>query len=200
MNAADIFVTSDKRLHRAQEILQSISVPLVVASPEQALILVKEHVRASTGTDDLERTKAYIDGLGPIILGSNSVGNCSFRARRHEDILLALRVDNGLLQISGTVRDHTGQVAIVLRPGTSPEFLVDKASLIQVGRGPLLISSEPFGSFVVEIDSRAVLAVRTSHTRRAVVFAMELRDDTGHVVASVQGESLTLQGANLHFD
>ena len=200
MNAADIFVTSDKCLHRAQEILQSVSVPLAVASPERALILVKDHVRARVGTDEFQRTKAYVDGLGPVILGSNSVGNCSFKAGQNADTLLAFRLENGLLHVSGTLRDETGQVAIVLRPGSSPEFPVHKASLTQVGRGPLLVSSEPVGSFVVEMDNRPILAVRTSHTRRAVVFAMELRDETGRVVASVENESLTLQGANLHFD
>lgn len=189
MNAADIFITSDKRLHRAQEILRSVSVPLAVASPEQALVLVKDHVRASIGTDELHRTKAHVDGLGTVILGSNSVGNCSFRAGVHADTLLAFRVENGLLHVSGTLRDEAGQVAIVLRPGSSPEFPVHKASLTQVGSGPLLVSSEPFGSFVVEMDDHPILAVRTSHTRRAVVFAMELRDDTGRVVASVQNES-----------
>lgn len=199
MNAADIFVTSDKRLHRAQEILQSVSVPLAVDSPERALVRVKDHVRANVGTDDLQSTKAYVDGLGPVILGSNSVGNCSFRIGQHADILIAFRVENGLLHVSGTLRDKTGQIAIVLRPGSSPEFPVHKASLTQVGRGPLLASSEPFGSFVVEIDDHPVLAVRTSHTGRAIVFAMELRDDTGRVVATVQNESLALQGANLHF-
>lgn len=199
MNAADIFVTNDKHLHGAQDILQSVSVPLTVASPERALIIVKDHVRASIGTDELQRTKAHVDGLGPVILGSNSVGNCSFTAGQHADTLLAFRLENGLLHVSATLRDENGQIAIVLRPGSSPEFPVHKASLSQVGRGPLLVSSEPFGSFVVQMDDHPILAVRTSHTRRAIVFAMELRDDTGRVVASVENESLTLQGANLHF-
>jgi hypothetical protein len=199
MNAADIFVTSDKRLHRAQEVLQSVSVPLAVESPERALVLVKNHVRARIGTDDLQRTKAHVDGLGPVILGSNSVGNCSFRTDQDAESLLAFRVENGLLHVSGTLRDETGQIVIVLRPGSSPEFPVHKASLTQVARGPLLVSSEPFGSFVVEIDDHPVLAVRTSHTGRAVVFAMELRDDTGRLLAFIQNESLTLQGANFHF-
>lgn len=199
MNAADIFVTSDKHLYGAQEILKTVSVPLAVASPEQALILVKNHVRATIGTDELQRTKSHVDGLGPVILGSNSAGNCSFTAGQDADTLLAFRVESGLLHVSGALRDETGQVAIVLRPGSSPEFPIHKASLTQVGGGPLLASSEPFGSFVVEMDGRTVLAVRTSHTRRAIVFAMELRDETGRVVASVEKESLTLQGANLHF-
>lgn len=199
MNVADIFVTNDKLLHGAQEILQSVSVPLTVASPERALILVKDHVRASIGTDELQRTKAHVDGLGPVILGSNSVGNCSFTAGQDADTLLAFRLENGLLHVSATLRDENGQIAIVLRPRSSPEFPVHRASLTQVGRGPLLVSSEPFGSFVVQMDDRPILAVRTSQTRRAVVFAMELRDSTGRVVASVENESLRLQGANLHF-
>lgn len=199
MNAADIFVTSDKRLHHAQEILRSVSVPLAVESPERALVLVKDHVRARIGTNDLQRVKAHVDDLGPVILGSNSVGDCSFTTGQHADTLLAFRVQNGLLHVSGALRDETGQIAIVLRPGSSPEFPGHKASLTQVGRGPLLVSSEPSGSFTIEIDEHPVLAVRTSHTGRAVVFAMELRDDTGRLVASVQSESLTLQGANLHF-
>ncbi|MCK9986368.1 MAG: hypothetical protein AzoDbin1_02840 [Azoarcus sp.] len=199
MNAADIFVTSDKRLHNAAEVLQSVSVPLAVASPERALIMVKDHVRTRIGTDDLQRTKAYVDGLGSIILGSNSVGNCSFTLGQPPETLLAFRVENGLLQVSGALRDDTGQVGIVLRPGQSPEFPIHKASLTHVGRGPLLVSSEPCASFVVEFDHRPVLAVRTSHTRRAVVFAMELRDSAGRVVAFVQNESLTLQGANVQF-
>lgn len=199
MNAADIFVTSDKRLHLAHEILQSVSVPLAVESPERALALVKDHLRASIGTDDLQRTKAHVDSLGPIILGSNSIGDCSFRTGQHAETLLAFRVDYGLLHVSGALRDVTGQIAIVLRPGSAPEFPVYTASLTQVGRGLLLVGSEPCGSFVVEIDERPALAVRTSHTGRAVVFAMELRDDTGGIVASVQNGSLTLQGASLHF-
>jgi hypothetical protein len=200
MNAADIFVTNDKRLHHAQEILRSVAVPLTVTSPEQALILVKDHVRDRIGTDELERTKVHIDGLGPIILGSNSIGNCSFRTGQNTDPLLAFRLENGLLQVSGALRDETGQVAIVLRPGESPEFSSHKATLTLVGSGPLLVCSESFGSFVVELDRRPVLAVRTSHIRRAVVFAMELRDNTGRLVASIQNEWLTLQGATLEID
>jgi hypothetical protein len=199
MNAADIFVTNDKRLYFAQEILETVSVPLTVASPEQALILVKNHVRALIGTDELQQTKSHIEVLGPVILGSNSVGNCSFTIGQHSDPLLAFRVESGLLHVSGVLRDETGQIAIVLRPGASPEFVIPKASLTQVGAGPLLVSSEPVGSFVVEIDGRTVLAVRTNHTQRAVVFAMELRDENGRVVASIEKDSLALQGANFHF-
>lgn len=199
MNAADIFVTLDKNLHCAHEILRSVAVPLAVESPERALELVKNHIRATIGTDDLQRTKAHVEGLGPVILGSNSVGNCSFRTGPDGGTLLAFRVENGLLHVSGTLRDETGQIVIVLEPGSSPQFPVNKASLTQVGRGPLLVSAEPFGSFVVAIGDHPVLAVRTSHTGRAIVFAMELRDNAGRLVASVQNESLALQGANLHF-
>lgn len=199
MNAADIFVTNDKRLYLAQEVLRSVSVQLAVESPERALMRVKDHVRARIGTDDPKRAKAHVDGLGPIILGSNSVGSCSFTAGQHADTLLAFHVENGLLHVSGTLRDEFGQIAIVLRPGSSPEFRVPNASLTQVGRGPLLVSSDPFGSFVVGVNDHPVLAVRTSHTGRAVVFAMELRDDAGRTVASVQNELLTIQGADLQF-
>jgi hypothetical protein len=199
MNAADVLVTNDKRLHRAQEILRSEDVLLFVTSPERALVMVKEHFRDSIGTDDLQSTKMHVESLGPIILGSNSVGNCSLTTGASEQTLLSFRIDNGLLQIAGNLRDENGEVAIVLRPGTSPEFPLHKASLTQVGRGPLLASREPFGSFVVNLGDRPILAVRTSHTLRAVVFAMELRDETGRVVASVEREKLTLQGANLHF-
>lgn len=199
MNAAEILVTNDKRLHRAQDILKSEGVPLSVTSPERALVMVKEHLSASIGTDDLQKTKRHVENLGPIVLGSSSVGNCSFTAGPSQETLLSLRIDKGLLQIAGTLRDENGEVAIVLRPGTSPEFPIPKASLTQVGRGPLLVSSEPFGSFVVELGDRPILAVRMSHTLRAVVFAMELRDETGRIVASVERETLTLQGANLHF-
>jgi len=199
MNAADILVTNDKRLHRAQELLISEGVTLIVTSPERALVMVKEHLRASVGTNDLQTTKSHIEGLGPIVLGSNSVGSCSFTAETSEQPLLSLRIDNGMLKISGALRDENGEVAIVLRPGQAPEFPVPKASLTQVGRGPLLVSSEPFGSFIVELEDRPILAVRTSHTFRAVVFAMELRDETGCIVATVERETLCLQGANLHF-
>lgn len=160
---------------------------------------MKNHVRASIGTDDLQQTKSHVEGLGPVILGSNSVGNCSFTFGQDSDTLLAFLVEGGLLHISGALRDETGQIAIVLRPGSSPEFRVHKASLTQVGAGPLLVSSEPFGSFVVDMDGRTILAVRMNHTQRAVVFAMELRDETGRVVASIEKESLTLQGANFHY-
>lgn len=199
MNAADIFVTSDKHLHGAQDILKTVSVPLAVTSPEQALTLVKDHVRARIGTDELQRITSHIDSLGPVILGSNSVGNCSLTTGQNENTLLTFRIENGILQVSGAIRDRTGQVALILRPGSPPEILIHEASVTQFGRGPLLVSSEPFGSFVVDIEGRSALAVRTNHTRRAVVFAMELRDETGRVVASIQNESLTLQGANLHF-
>ena len=200
MNAADVFVTNDKRLHAAQEVLRSISVPLSVESPEQALALVKDHLRARLGTAELQHTKDHVARLGPVILGSNSVGNCSFRTGEHADTLLAFRVENGLLHVSGALRDEAGQVVIVLRPGTSPEFPIHKASLKQVGNGPLLVSSEPFGAFVIDLDGRPILAVRTSQIGRAVVFAMVLRDNTGRLVASVENESLILQGANLYFD
>lgn len=200
MNAADIFVTSDKHLFGAQEILKTVAVPLRVATPEQALILVKNHVRSVVGTDELQQTKSHVDGLGPVILGSNSTGNCSFTVGKDTDTLLALRVESGLLHVSGALRDETGQVVIILRPGSSPEFPIRKASLTQFGGGPLLASSEPFGSLIVDIDGHTVLAVRMSNTGRVIVFAMELRDETGRVVAKVENELLTLQGAHLHFE
>lgn len=199
MNAAEIFVTNDKHLYRAQDILKAEGVSLSVTSPERALVMVKEHLRASIGTDDLQRTKGHVERLGPIVLGSNSVGSCSFTAGSNQQTLLSLSIDKGLLQIAGTLRDDNGEVAIILRPGTSPEVRVPKASITLIGRGPLLVSSEPFGSFVVELGGFPILAVRMSHARRAVVFAMELRDETGRVVASVEREKLTFQGANLHF-
>lgn len=199
MNAADMLVTNDRRLHQAQEVLRSEGVSLTVTSPEQAVQMVKEHLRTSIGTDDLQGTKMHIESLGPIVLGSNSVGNCSLTTGSSQQPLLSLRIDGGVLEIAGALRDENGQVAIVLRPGAPPEFPFPKASLTQVGRGPLLVSSEPVGSFVVELESRPILAVRTTHTHRAVVFGMELRDETGRVVASVEREKLTLQGANLHF-
>lgn len=199
MNAADILVTNDKELHRAQDILKSEGASLSVTSPERALVMVKNHLNASIGTDDLQKTKGHLESLGPIVLGSNSTGNCSFTAGLSQQTLLSLRIDNGLIQIAGTLRDENGEVVIVLRPGTSPEFPIPNASLTQVGRGPLLFNSEPFGSFVVELGDRPILAVRMTHTLRAVVFAMELRDETGRIVASVERETLTLQSANLNF-
>ena len=199
MNAVEILVTNDKRLHRAQDILESVGVSLSVTSPENALVMIKEHLRASIGTNDLQRTKEHVDSLGPIVLGSNSVCNCSFTAGSSQETLLSLRIENGLLHIAGSLRDENGEVVIVFRPGISPEFPFPKASLTQVWRGPLLVGSESCGSFVVELGERPILAVRMSHTLRAIVFAMELRDETGQIVASVEREKFTLQGANLHF-
>lgn len=199
MNAADILVTNDKRLYRAQDILKAEGITLSVTSPEQALVIVKEHLTASVGTDDLQKIREHIQSLGPIVLGSNSVGNCSFTAGLSQQTLLSFRIDNGLLQIAGALRDENGEVAIILRPGASPEFPISKASLTQVGCGPLLISSEPFGSFVVRLGEHPIFAMRMTHTLRAVVFAMELRDETGQIIASIERETLTLQGANLNF-
>lgn len=199
MNGADILVTSDKRLHHAHEILKSVSVPLLVASPEQALIHVKTHLRANIGSDQLLRTKSHVESLGPVILGSNSAGNCSFSGGVPAQTLLTFRIKDGLLHVSGTLRDEVGQVCIELSAGQPPKFPTRGASLAQSGNGPLLVSTQPSGSFVVKSNDRPILAVRTHQTGRAVVFAMELRDETGRVVASIHNESLTLQGANFHF-
>jgi len=197
MNAADIFVTSDRRLHRAQEILKEVFVPLAVASPEAAVTLVKKHLVTSLGTSHLSEVAKLAAALGPIVLGSNSFQNCAVFYSTAGESMLALRIEDGLLKIEGNLRDERGRVAVTLHGGQAARIESPRASLTQVGKGPLLVSSEPFGSFVIDVDGSPVLAIRTNHTNRAVVFAMRLRDESGRVVASIERESLVLQGSGV---
>jgi hypothetical protein len=49
------------------------------------------------------------------------------------------------------------------------------------------------GTAVIATENRTFLAVRMSHTGRAVVSSMELRSKDGRLVGAVQQESLVLR-------
>lgn len=84
MNAADIFVTKDKRLHAAELLLEKHGVRLAIYTPEEAFEYVRSYYLRTIGEDNLERIKARANDQGPVILGSNSCAGCSFIAARAE--------------------------------------------------------------------------------------------------------------------
>jgi hypothetical protein len=199
MNGADIFVTNDRRLHAAEPLLARHGVHLSICTPEQALNHVRSYYLRSVGGDDLRRVKEAAQDQGPIILGSNSCGGCSFIAARADETLATITIEGGLLRIGGRFRDEHGQLLVELKPGERPEFPFPGVSLTQNGSGPILVADEAMGSLVVAADSQTYLAVRMTHTGRAVISKMELRDEAGQLVVAVQKESLVLQGANMRF-
>jgi len=199
MNAADIFVTNDKRLHAAEALLAARGVHLVIGTPEQALDRVRAYYLRTIGSDDLERARKAAHDQGPVILGSNSCGNCSFMTGQPEETLVSIKIDGGLLRIGGHFRDEHGQLLIELNPGERPTFPRPGASLTQVGGGPILVAEKAMGAAVIATDSCTYLAVRMTHTGRAVISELELRNKAGQLVGAVQKESLVLQGANMRF-
>jgi len=199
MNAADIFVTNDKRLHAAEALLGRHGVHLSIGTPEEALDRVRNYYRQTIGNDDLEKVKQAARDQGPVVLGSNSCGGCSFIAGRAEETLATIRIEGGLLHIGGRFRDERGQLLVELKPGERPVFPSPGARLTQVGGGPILVAEKPMGAAVLASDTQTYLAVRLTHTGRAVISEMELRDEAGQLVVAVQKESLVLQGANMRF-
>jgi hypothetical protein len=199
MNAADIFVTNDRRLHAAESLLERHGAHLSIGTPDEALDRVRNYYRQAIGDDDLEKVKEAARDQGPIILGSNSCGGCSFIAGRAEETLATIKIEDGLLRIGGRFRDEHGQLLVELKPGERPVFPGPDASLTQVGGGPILVADKPMGPAVVASDTQTYLAVRMTHTCRAVISEMKLRDDAGKLVVAVQRESFVLQGANMRF-
>ena len=198
MNAADIFVTNDRQLHAAEALLAARGVDLAICTPEEALDRVRAYYSKTIGNDDLERARKAAQDQGPVILGSNSCGNCSFFVGQpDEETLISIRIDGGLLRLGGRFRDEHGRLLIELNPGERPTFPCPGASLTQVGSGPILIGEKPMGAAVVSANGRTLLAVRMTHTGRAVIYGMELRDKAGQMVGAVQKESLVLQGVNM---
>ncbi len=197
MNGADIFVTNDRRLHAAESFLARHGVHLSIGTPEEALERVRNYYRHAIGGDDLEKVKEASRDQGPVILGSNSCGGCSFIAGRNEETLATIKIEAGLLRIGGRFRDEHGQLLVELKPGERPVFPGPGARVTQVGGGPILIGEKPMGPAVLASDTQTYLAVRVTHTRRAVISEMELRDDAGQLVVAVQKDSLVLQGANM---
>ena len=198
MNLADIFVTNDKKLHDASALLRSDGIALTVASPEKALQIVKEHIAKTVGTDDPHTVASHTSSLGPVILGSTTIGSCAFCVGQEAHRLLTLKIANGRLELEGTLRDEAGAPAVILRPTAHTEVLHPRAAIRASGRGPLLVGREPYSAVVVLIGECPVLAVRTTHTLRVVVFVMNLRDEFGRSVASIEREMLTVTGAGLH--
>jgi hypothetical protein len=200
MNAADIFVTNDRQLHAAEAVLAARGVALAICTPEEALNRVRDYYLKAIGSHDLDRARKAAQEQGPVILGSNSCGNCSFFVGQPaEETLLSINIDGGLLRLGGRFRDEHGRLLIELNPGERPTFPGPDASLTQVGNGPILIGEKPMGAAVVAANGRIYLAVRMTHTRRAVIYEMQLRNTAGELVGTVQKENLVLHGANMRF-
>jgi hypothetical protein len=207
MNAADIFVSNDKSLHGAQPILEKHGVHLLVYTPERAL----EHILSYFGGDNLELIKAQARDQGPVILGSNTCADCSFIAARAEETLARIQLKDGLVHFSARFRDENGRLLVELKPGEPPDFHVELKPgelpqshvtgprVRELGSGPILVTNKPVASAVVSSDERTYLAVRTTHTRRAVISHIELRDQVGQLVVQVQRETLVLRGASATF-
>jgi len=81
MNAADIFVTNDRRLHAAEAFLTARGVALAICTPEEALDFVRDYYSRNIGSHDLASARKAAQGQGPLILGSNSCGSCSIFVR-----------------------------------------------------------------------------------------------------------------------
>ena len=199
MNGADIFVTNDKRLHAAPPLLERHGVHLAIYTPDQALECVRSHYMRTIGKDNLEHVKARAEDQGPVILGSNSCAGCSFIAARTEETVARIQLQDGLLRISARFREENGGLLVELKPGERPVIPAPGASVTQVGTGLILVAEKPMSSVVVSSDQRTHLAVRMTHTGRAVVSEMELRDRDGRLVVSVQKESLVFHNASMRF-
>jgi hypothetical protein len=199
MNGADIFVTNDKRLHSGTSLLATRGIQLMICAPEEALDYVSCYFARTVGAETLERVKAAAEDEGPVILGSNSCSGCSFIAVRGEENLATIEIRDDRLCIEARFRDENGQAIVELKHGQKPHFPVPGAAVTQVGEGPILVAEKPGAAATVTSDRKTHFAVRMTHTRRAVIYEMELRDQTGQSVVAVQKESLVLQGAKMTF-
>jgi hypothetical protein len=197
MNDADIFITNDKRLHGAKSLLAKHGVYLSVCAPEQALERLRRYYVRTVGTAALKEVREVADRLGPVILGSNSGERCSFVAQYGAETLASLKIEAGLLHISGRFRDEQGQLLVELKPVEPAKIVSREAHLTLAGSGPILVNEKPANSVVVATGRRTYLAVRMTHTHRVVVSQMELRDQTGQLAVAVQKEDLVLQGASM---
>jgi hypothetical protein len=106
----------------AESLLAARGVQLAVDTPEQSLARVRNYYLKTIGSEDLERVGKVAQEQGPVILGSNSCGNCSFVAGHPEEVLVSIKIDDGLLHIAGRFRDEDGQLLIELSPGKRPTF------------------------------------------------------------------------------
>lgn len=197
MNAADMFVTNDKRLYAAEGVLASQGVRLAVLSPERALAYVQGYLRSTIGTDQITHTKAHMEELGPLVIGSSWLSACDLVNEKTLERLAAFKIQDGLLHVQAKIRDDSGNVQVRLSPGEQPEVFSRGTRVTMSGRGPILAGEEPANIVVVSSDSQVFLAIRTTHDHRVIVYGLELCDERGTVVASVRWGHLALQGAAL---
>jgi len=198
MNAADMFVTNDRRLKAAEPFLAAKQVDLIVCSPEDALDHVMGYFRRTIGSSELEHTRIASAKQLPVIIGSNSFGSCSFAVgQSNQERLLAITLTDGLLHLDGRFRDRDGQLLVELTSGKPPEIHGSGVTVTCVGSGPIAIGDGHWSAAVVTNDRGASLAVRMTHTNRAVVYRMQLRDCRGDLVAAVQRGALSLQGVSV---